>query len=319
MKIYICTVLIIIITFIPVYSDSTYKEDIIKIIRCDTKNYSKNSKAQFGVYVKDLNSNIETGENEEEIFITASTVKLFMASVVYHLDNIGEIELESTIKDPVTKKEYNLEYITKRMVTNSVNDYFNILLRYIGKERTNEIVKELGGKDTYISNEIMPSSVGTSRASNIKRYGCSVTPTTTPKDLGHFLFLAYTNYYGEKNSKLLMDSLLGCVYHNRIPMSINYKSKVAHKTGTTSTSYNDAGIVFLDGNPYIIVLMSKNVSSDAQSILRNISKHIYDYQKSATACAKKSIENEVSDTSNEKRHKHLREYLMDRYDRVIGL
>ena len=257
-----------------------YEDDIKMIIEKNLNQYYKGNKGEFGIFVKELNSRLSCGYNERKVLNSASTVKLFMASVVYDLDNVNNLKLDSIITDPYTGKKYNLKNITHKMVSHSVNDYFNILFRYIGKKKTNDVVSELGALNTCLSNEIEPSSLAVSRKTNLERYGTSTSPTTTAHDLALFLELAYTNAFGDENSQLLIDSLLKNIYHDRLPLSINFESPVAHKTGTCSGSvYNDAGIVYLEGNPYIIVILSKKVKSNSLGTIRKISKDIYDYHK----------------------------------------
>lgn len=286
MKKLVFIILLVMVIFNIVFCDSVpstsqkYEDDIKMIIEKNLDLYFKGSKGEFGIFVKELNSGLSCGYNEEKILNSASTVKLFMASVIYDLDNINKLKLDSMITDPYTGKKYNLKNITHKMISHSVNDYFNILFRYIGKKKANEVVLELGARNTYLSNEIEPSSLGVNRTNNLERYGTSKSPTTTAQDLGLFLELAYTNAFGDENSQLLIDSLLKNIYHDRLPLSINYESKVAHKTGTCSGSvYNDAGIVYLEDNPYIIVILSKNVKSNSLGTIRKISKDIYEYHK----------------------------------------
>lgn len=81
----------------------------------------------------------------------------------------------------------------------------------------------------------MPAQ-GTSVKNNIKRYGISRSPRTTPKDLGHVLDLLYCGKtFGSDNNKLFIESLLNNIYSNRLPAGVGYKSPVAHKTGSSSS------------------------------------------------------------------------------------
>lgn len=235
----------------------------------------------FGFYVRELKTGYEGGFNAVKVdneglgyFQTASTAKLFVGCAVAYLDYIGEIELDSSIYDEVTGRTYQLREITATMISHSVNDYFNVLLRYIGVERVNEVIRSLGAKHTTIFCELLPGSY-VNREINIKRYGTTKAPRTTPRDLGLFLELVYNEAFGEENSKLLMNALLGCIYDSRIPRSIDYAVPVAHKTGSHSYSYNDAGIVLLPDNPYIVVVQGYFIDSSGIPLLRAFSRAVY--------------------------------------------
>jgi len=90
--------------------------------------------------------------------------------------------------------------------------------------------------------------------------------------------------FGADNDKLFVESLLNNIYSNRLPAGIGYKSPVAHKTGTSSGEgvYNDAGIIFLEDNPYIMVVMSKGSGSNVQPLFRSITGEVYNYMKKRT-------------------------------------
>lgn len=255
--------------------------------------YKKGGEGVIGIYIKELNTGYEYDYNGSKLaenpptmgegyFMTASTVKLMAASIVYYLNYNGKLEIDNQYIDNITKSKYNMKQLTYRMITHSVNGYFNTLLRYFGSQEMNKILVELGTKNTFIYSEIGPAP-SMSVSNNIKRYGISRSPRTTPKDLGYILNLLYDGTtFGAVNSKLFDDSLRNNIYTNRLPQGINYKSPVAHKTGTAAGSgvYNDAGIIYLDGNPYIMVVMSRNSQSSVQTAYRAMAKGIYSYMSS---------------------------------------
>lgn len=252
--------------------------------------YNNGGEGTIGIYIKELSTGYEYGYNEsktnpenphEGYFKSASTCKLLSAAVIYYLNNKGELELEKPLTDKISGTTYNYKKLIPRMISHSVNEYFNITLRHLGSAKINDVLKELGTQNSMVFSEIMPAA-HSSANSNIKRYGISKSPRTNPKDLGHILGLVYDgSILGEENSKELAEALKNNIYSNRLPQGIGYKSPVGHKTGTSSGEgvYNDAGIVYLEGNPYIIVVMSMNSGSNVQSVYRKISAELYEYMK----------------------------------------
>lgn len=255
--------------------------------------YKNGGKGTMGIYIKELSSGFEYGYNAEKTnpdnpkegyFNSASTCKLFSAAVIYYKNYCGELELDKIYTDKTINSQYNLKKILSRMISHSVNDYFNITLRLLGSMQINETLEKLGTKNSLVYSEIMPA-YGSSVNNNIKRYGISKSPRTTPKDLGYILDLLYCGKtFGTENDKLFIESLKNNIYSNRLPEGIGYRSPVAHKTGTSSGEgvYNDAGIIFLKGNPYTMVVMSKGSGSSVQSLFRTIACEVYDYMKERT-------------------------------------
>lgn len=93
-------------------------------------------------------------------------------------------------------------------------------------------------------------------------------------------------YIGEivsfESSEQIIALLEKAQSNDRIPAKLPKNIRIAHKTGELPQVRNDAGIVFLLGNPYLIVLMSKNVRGEDAAIenLAQVSKIVYDYYAS---------------------------------------
>lgn len=273
---------------------SEFAKEVDAIVMKRINTYFKNGgKGTIGIYIKELKSGYEYAYNAEKtnpdnpregFFNSASTCKLLSAAVMYHMNSCGELELDKAYTDKVTKAQYNLKKILPRMISHSVNDYFNITLRHLGSKQINEVLERLGVRNSLVYSEIMPAQYSSVR-NNMIRYGVSRSPRTTPKDLGHVLDLLHAGKtFGAENDKLFVKSLLDNVYSNRLPAGVGYKSPVAHKTGTSSGEgvYNDAGIIYLKDNPYIMVVMSKGSSSKVQTLYRSIAGEVYSYMKKRT-------------------------------------
>lgn len=253
--------------------------------------YKAGGTGTIGLYIKELESDFAYGYNEaktesststEGYFKTASTCKLLSAAVMYYMNKRNELILDKSYTDKVSKKSYNLKTLLYTMISHSVNEYFNITLRHLGNKKINEVLRELGAANSSAYSEIGPAPY-TSGKSNLQRYGIVKAPRTTPKDLGHILQLLYEGKtFGSTNDKRFADSLKDNIYSNRLPLGIGYRSPVGHKTGTSPGDgvYNDAGIIYLKGNPYIMVVMSRGSGSSVQAMYRSLAKDVYDFMKS---------------------------------------
>ncbi len=76
--------------------------------------------------------------------------------------------------------------------------------------------------------------------------------------------------------RILLDQRFNSVIPAKLPKTV----KVAHKTGSIATVRHDSGIVFLpDGRKYVLILLSKEIKSDAAVVesLATVSGMIYQY------------------------------------------
>lgn len=77
------------------------------------------------------------------------------------------------------------------------------------------------------------------------------------------------------SNSLLHDSLSNTIYNSRIPQGIKNASPVAHKTGTMDGVYNDAAIVHLDSNPFVLVILSRDASIEVVPMMRKLAMDVY--------------------------------------------
>jgi hypothetical protein len=78
-----------------------------------------------------------------------------------------------------------------------------------------------------------------------------------------------------KNNQLLLSALTNTIYNSRIPRAINYAVPVAHKTGTKDWVYNDAALILLPDNPFVLVVLTRHAPARVQTLMRNITQDLY--------------------------------------------
>lgn len=116
-----------------------FKAGTEAIVMKHIDSYFKNGgKGTIGIYVRELRTGYEFGYNdaltnseipEEGYFKSASTCKLMSAAVIYYLNNNGELKLDEYLTDKITGSRYCLKQLIPKMISHSVNGYFNITLR----------------------------------------------------------------------------------------------------------------------------------------------------------------------------------------------
>ncbi len=82
-----------------------------------------------------------------------------------------------------------------------------------------------------------------------------------------------------ENNRLFVDALSNTIYNSRIPQGLGFLAPVAHKTGSKNAVYNDAALVFLPDNPYVLVILTRGVPGSAEQLMRQISHDLYLYEQ----------------------------------------
>lgn len=105
--------------------------------------------------------------------------------------------------------------------------------------------------------------------------------TITAKNLSTFLKVLYNgSYLSRDNSEFALELLQGCNFKLGMIKGVPVNIIVAHKFGemgdSTSRQLHESGLVYIDGNPYLLTIMTKGYSTkDLPEILGTISKMVY--------------------------------------------
>jgi beta-lactamase class A len=246
-------------------------------------NFLADKQGDYAVYVKDLSS--ESGRNasinSDQQFEAASLYKLFLMGAVFDEVNAGKLTLDTEISAKMSHLDevlggrdfgyenydssesigYTVREALERIATFSDNYAAIMLAEKIGWAKMQLLAEEIGTTQTSIKSPI----------------------STSAADVGLLLEKLYRGeIVSVESSEQILDMLSKSQMNNRIPALLPKEVKIAHKTGELSGVRNDAGVVFLEGNPYVIVMMSKNLKGEDDGIesLAQISKIVYDYYTS---------------------------------------
>lgn len=242
--------------------------------------YLSDQKGDYAVYVKDLKPEgvRNTCVRCEEGFEAASLYKVFLMAAVFQAMSDGKLTMETGIsakmghlREVYGGSDFGYEDFSddevigntigealERVATVSDNYSAIMLAEKVGWGKVQDIADEIEAEQTSIKSPI----------------------TTSAEDVG---ILLEKLYKGEivslESSEKILDLLTLSKFNNRIPAKLPEEVRVAHKTGELSGVRNDAGVVFFGANPYVIVMMSKNLRGEDDGIenLAEISKIVYDY------------------------------------------
>ena len=208
----------------------------------------------WSVYAKNLDSNsIKVNINNKQMQ-SASLIKLFIMATAYE-----EIEKENLNKSEVIDD-------IKIMINRSDNDAANRMIDRLGFDKINNYINTNGYTSTQIHRKMLQ---GTENGDNY----------TSVLDVGKLLEEMYRGRcVSESASQEMIEILKSQTLTSKIPAGVPSGVQTANKTGELSTVENDAAIVYKDGAPYVVVIMSNEVSNtaEARNNIKEMSSMIYD-------------------------------------------
>ena len=256
------------------------------------RDFLEGKEGDYAVYVKDLKPEGSRNVyiNSDQVYEAASLYKLFLMAATFEAVNRGEIALDTEISAKLSHLEevlgsvdYGYQHLSKdEVATYTVREcldriarisdnYASIMLaEKVGWDGAQDVANEIGALNTTIKTPI----------------------STSAEDVGLLLEKIYSGEIASfEASEEIISMLEKAQINDRIPAKLPKGVRIAHKTGELSRVRNDAGIVFLEGNPsgkaassaYVIVMMTKNLKGEDAGIenLAEISKIVYDYYQSS--------------------------------------
>lgn len=236
------------------------------------KEFLKEKKGTYGIYVYNLNDDQKYGVNEMKIFPAAS---------------VNKVPVMFAFLSQLEKKLYSLDD-KYNLKSSDVQDYGTGSMRYQepGTEYTYDELLELSGKQSdNTAAHVIGNILGADNIDNfLEALGLQNTSIenneTTVQDAGTLFVLAYkgeilkTENYKNKFFSYLTDT----EFEDRIPAGVPEKVKVAHKIGNLEEVFNDCGIVFAE-NPYVICILSEDSpEEEGPPVLQQLSSIIWEFE-----------------------------------------
>lgn len=249
------------------------------------ESYVTNIEADFGIYIKHLQTNEEVNIQGDKLFQTASVMKLPVLATLYEKVYKGEINLQQRIQ--LTEQDYvpgsgvfqEMEYgikptikdLATMMIIVSDNLATDKLLKILGGVNpVKETMDRLGLNNIYIKHsiwELLSLSVGIPYQpysselfdeiirrlkeqeidwESVVYQHNKESNVSSAKDMSLLLELFATGeFVSTKCSREIIDILHRQHYQQRIGGLLPRNTPVANKTGSLGAMYNDAGIVYL--------------------------------------------------------------------------
>lgn len=272
------------------------KPNRLDAIRSEIESRIKSSGADtVAVAVYDLDGKKSLLINENVELHAASTMKIAVMMEVFRLAAAGKIKLgdripiKNSFMSVVDGSPYQLNVsddsasdlyqregesvsireLVEVMITRSSNLATNLLIERVGANEVTQLIRGLGAKTMTVRRGVEDG----------KAFRAGLNNTITANDLMILLrSLAEGRASRTEMSQQMVDILLRQEFNEALPAGLPVDVPVAHKTGSITKIKHDAGIVYpKDRKPYIIVVLTRGISDEAQSnaLIAEISKMVY--------------------------------------------
>src|SRR5215813_5058403 len=206
--------------------------------------------------------------------------------------------LKPTIKDLITL-----------MIVLSDNEATDILLKKVGAENVTAAMRSMGLNNIRVDRttfelirdflafmdenargktykEIIDMSqklqiTPEKQAESEQEFARIVKDVSSPRDMALLLEKIYKGEAANKESCRMMMEILGQqMFNQRLPRYLPESAQMAHKTGTIGSTTNDAGVMFVRGNPIAIAVFTvdKRIArGEVEERMGRLSRVVYDF------------------------------------------
>jgi beta-lactamase class A len=220
-----------------------------------------------GVAIEDLATGDHYLLHEDEVFAQASSIKIAVLANLYAQAEDGKLKLtdlytvqssdlvpDSDIMNGLTPgvTRVTLRDLATMVVAVSDNSATNVLIDRVGMQNVNAMLDSLGLTHTRLRRKMMDLQAAKEGRENI----------STPREMMTLLDAIYRSKVMNKDSAADFFKVLSTNKHSWIPRDLPADLKIANKPGALEAVRNDSGIVFVEGRPYVICVMTSFLRSE---------------------------------------------------------
>lgn len=291
-------------------------ESKLSALRTQLQDLLSKSSSVNGVYAESLTSARPSIEvNADVSFALASVTKLPILIHILRKVEAGNLQLDTrftltlqdrvpgggVLKDMMPGSQLTLYDLMLLMMIISDNMATDKLLQLTSKQDVENEMHELGYQSIYIPQTIHEMLATMTKLGENATFeevekcfaqanrdhpqdpqGSSSEhgDRATPRDIARILVDLYRGKLLKKEmQEVALKILEGCRYSDRIPALLPKGTRIAHKTGTLRNVTNDAGLILVDKNPYVLVIFNRGETdtTTASRLIAQISEIIYQY------------------------------------------
>ena len=235
------------------------------------------------VYVKFLTPSSEPIIINSQRIRAASMMKIFVMAEAFRQAKDGLIRMDEefvvsrevkvggsgSLQGVPDGTHRTMRNLIELMITESDNTATNIIIDRLSMESIKKLIAGFGFKDTLLQRKMMDMQSIKNGSENY----------TSVKDLGVMFEKIYNGKcIGREEDAAMISILLQQQDNDKIPALLSSNIQVAHKTGELDGAFHDGGIVYNDGQIYIICIMTEGVKDPENAIkdIAGLSKTTYE-------------------------------------------
>jgi beta-lactamase class A len=275
---------------------STFYKIKIEGLKKRLESAIRQSGAEVGLALKDLESGEELLIHTEEVMHAASLMKVPVMIEVFKQAVRGKFSLEDKIlvknqfksivdgspysllvaedsDDDIYQligKELTIRDLVKHMITVSSNLATNILIELVGAKNVMEAMNDLGIRHMEVLRGV----------EDTKAYERGLNNKTDALSMMQVMLSIVEGKAGSvQDCREMIDILAQQKFRAKIPAGIPEGVKVANKTGSITRIDHDAALVFPEGRkPYVLVVLTRGIDSreDAERLIAKLSRLVYE-------------------------------------------
>ena len=257
-----CYALILSPCFAQTAAPSLAKQKVLwQKLEADIQDVDRHLDGVMGLAIEDLTAGENVFLHEDEVFAQASSIKIAVLAGLYLQAQEGKLKLtdlytvqssdlvpDSDIMGGLTPgvTRLTLRDLATMMVAVSDNSATNVLIDRIGMQNVNAMLDSLGLAHTRLRRKMMDLQAAKEGRENI----------STPREMMTLLAAIYRGKVLNKESTVDFFKMLSTNKESFIPRDLPTDLKIANKPGELEAVRNDSGIVFVEGRPYVICVMT---------------------------------------------------------------
>jgi len=233
---------------------------------------ARDSSGTVGVFARRLGMGTAVAYNADEIFPSASVIKLVVFVSLYQysekyphvFDDTRVLERDDFVGGSEVLDAYNpgntisIGTLARAMIEQSDNTASNVLISYLGFERIHATILSAGLQHTQLRRHFMDVNAIAHHSQNL----------TTARDMGTLLLAIERGAHegvrtvaSPKSCRDMIDVLLRQEDRDKIARGLPKGIPLANKTGEIDGVRNDVGIVDPYGeSPYVIAVLTKDLN-----------------------------------------------------------
>jgi beta-lactamase class A len=223
----------------------------------------------MGVAIEDITTGDHIFVRPDEVFAQASSIKIAVLADLYLQAQQGKLKLtdlytvqssdlvpDSDIMGGLTPgiTRITLRDLATMMVAVSDNSATNVLIDRIGIEDVNAMLDSLGLAHTRLRRKMMDLAAAKEGRENV----------SSPREMMTLLGAIYRGKVLNKEWAADFFKVLSTNKDSWIPRDLPADLKIANKPGELEAVRNDSGLVFVEGRPYIICVMTSFLGNERE-------------------------------------------------------